>query len=246
MYSVVLMTALTAGSASPDHWFRSSCRACSGYGGSSYSSCTGCSGCNVCSGGQGSYGYMNVSGNFCSGCWGGYSGYGCGGCYGGYSGYAYYGTGYYNPFGCYGCYGGYAGWSCYGTPLPHHGQIVDPGVPVGPKTPKTEEMPLPKKKVDDKSGARVDNRARVLVQLPTDAKLFIDGQLMSSTSERRTFQTPDLIPGQTYFYDLKAEVVRDGRTVVESQRVTLRPGQVVSAAFGAMDTPASSTARTER
>lgn len=257
MFSVVLMTAVTAGSAAPDNWFSHRGHG-HGYNGGCY--CNGCFGCNGCNGCNG-YGYMAVHGNFCSGCWGGcgcsgwgwsghggygpgglgYSGcYGCTGCYGGYSS-LYGGPPYWAPMGCYGCYGAYAGWACYGAPLPHHG-VIDLG-PVGgsKKEPKTEETPMPKeKKLPKDEEVRLDRRARVIVELPEDAKLYIDGNLMTTTSAKRTFQTPDLIAGQTYFYELKAEVIREGRTVAETQRVLLRPGQVVNASFGRMDTATAS------
>lgn len=268
MYSVVLMTALTAGSTAPDNWFRTrgghSCYGCQGC-----YACSGCSGCYSCWGsghGCSGYGYMNVSGNLCHGghggaCYGGwgvgsygapspgYSGcYGCYGCYGplGHGGYSYWA-----PQGCHGCYGCYGGYSCYGTALPWHGHIEIGPVGGTKVEPKTEETPPPTPKVKekvggkDKDGASLENRTRVLVQLPEDAKLFIDGKLMTTTSAERTFQTPDLIPGQTYFYELKAEVVREGRTVSETQRVLLRPGQVATASFGTMDA-AAATARRDR
>ncbi len=81
------------------------------------------------------------------------------------------------------------------------------------------------------------------MQLPADAKLFIDGNLMKSASEKRTFITPVLRPEQTYFYDLRAEVVRDGRTVAATQRVILRPGEAVQASFPSL--PAVATAQAE-
>ncbi len=110
MYSVVLMAALTAGSASNGGWFG---HGCSG----------GCQGYHGCAG----WGHATYSGGFCTGCTG------CSGCYG-CSGYNYMtGHGYqssfsvYAPvacsgaFGCTGCYGCYGGWSCYGVPLANHG-----------------------------------------------------------------------------------------------------------------------------
>jgi uncharacterized protein (TIGR03000 family) len=51
------------------------------------------------------------------------------------------------------------------------------------------------------------------------------------TSERRTFISPVLQPGETYYYDLKAEVVRDGEKKTETRRVTIRAGQVARVDF---------------
>ena len=37
--------------------------------------------------------------------------------------------------------------------------------------------------------------------------------------------------GRVYFYDLRVEVIQGGKTVTENQRVILRPGQTIVAAF---------------
>ncbi len=83
MYSFVLATMLTTGSAAPASCW--GCHGCYGCGGNAFS-CYGC------------YGYSS-----CYGCYGCSGYYGCSGCYGCYgSGYGCYGSGY---GGCYGCYG---------------------------------------------------------------------------------------------------------------------------------------------
>src|SRR5947207_4870996 len=133
--------------------------ACWGHG-------SGCHGCHGCSGCYGSYGYSGGWACYggCYGCWG-YSG----GCYG--AGYGCYGC--HGCYGCYGCYGSnYA--PVYSTPIP----VIPPatsGTPTGP-------MPAP---ADGKKGgeARVDpTRAKVIVELPAEAKLYIDDQLMKTSS----------------------------------------------------------------
>lgn len=235
MYSIVLMAAVTSGTAAPDHWFRHGCHGC-----------TGCYGCHGCHGA----GYW-FQGNLCHGCFGGYgcsAGYGCyggvpcvgcTGCYGGYGGWAGYGA--YYPIGCYGCYGCYGGWSCYGTPVAGQGYIAPPATGGTPEKRETTPPPMEEKKTS------VENdRARVVVELPEDAKLYIDGNLMKTPSARRVFRTPVLDASKTYFYELKAEVVRDGTTRQETQRIVLRPGQVVSAAFPNLGTSATATTRNER
>ncbi|MCS7045103.1 MAG: TIGR03000 domain-containing protein, partial [Gemmataceae bacterium] len=74
-------------------------------------------------------------------------------------------------------------------------------------------------------------RAHLTIELPGDAKLYIDGQLMKSTAGRRTFQTPELDRGGIYFYDLRAEIVRDGRLISSTRRVILRPGDSINVSF---------------
>ena len=53
------------------------------------------------------------------------------------------------------------------------------------------------------------------------------------TSSVRSFNTPPLKADQTYFYNMKMEVVRDGRTVAETRRVNITPGQPVQIDFNA-------------
>jgi uncharacterized protein (TIGR03000 family) len=107
------------------------------------------------------------------------------------------------------------------------------GAPGTPMPPAGGEQ-LPKPKADGKSGTSLaPNRARLIVDLPADAKLYIDDQPMKTTAGRRTFHTPDLQRGQTYYYVLRAEVVRDGKPLSEERRVILRAGDVVRADFNA-------------
>jgi uncharacterized protein (TIGR03000 family) len=118
--------------------------------------------------------------------------------------------------------------------MPAPGGVVygAPGTPVIPGgTPPAgggaEKLPNPKK---DKGDDNV-NRGRLVVELPADARLFIDGRQMKTQSGRRVFQTPPLARGQTYYYDLRAEVTREGRVQRETVRVLIRPGQESQATF---------------
>ncbi len=216
MYSVVLMAALSAGTASQDCCFTNSCNWC---GSHNYSSCYG-----GCYGGCYGASYSGCSGFGYSGCYGGcygscygasYSGcagFGYSGCYGG----SYGGSGCYGSSGCYGCSG------CYG------GMIVSPYTtpPMMPGTEmkKTESIPAPQ---PDKK----ETQAKVVIDVPATASLYIDGQLMPKKAGTRTFVTPTLQPGQTYYYDIKLVQVEDGREQVQTSRVLLRPGEVVAATF---------------
>jgi len=73
--------------------------------------------------------------------------------------------------------------------------------------------------------------AVIQVSLPADARLIVDGYVTTSTSSQRTFITPVLPQGEAYNYTLRAEVVRDGRTVVETQQVTVRGGEETRVPF---------------
>jgi uncharacterized protein (TIGR03000 family) len=231
MYSMILMAALTSGGSTPDCHFRHGCHGCSGCYGGGYGSCHG-----------GGWGSGHGCHGWHGGCWG--VGYGAcyGTCYGGwtYGVYGCVGSWAYGSWGsAYACYGswahgpGYYG-SGYETMTP--GGLVPSVVPGTPMPPATGTAPsgeqLPKPKPDNKNGTSLaPNRAKLIVELPADAKLYIDDQPMKTTSGRRTFHTPALQSGQTYYYMLRAEVVRDGKPVREERRVILRPGEVVRADF---------------
>lgn len=73
--------------------------------------------------------------------------------------------------------------------------------------------------------------AHITVHLPADARLTIQGIDCPLTSETRTIDTPELVPGKEYAYVLKAEVQRNGRTVAQSQNVTFRSGESVVVSF---------------
>jgi uncharacterized protein (TIGR03000 family) len=80
--------------------------------------------------------------------------------------------------------------------------------------------------LDGSALAQADaNAATLVVSLPEDAKLTIDGEATTSTSAKRVFVSPALEQGKVYEYTLKAQVVRDGQTQVATAKVTVRPGQ---------------------
>ena len=248
MYSVVLATMLAAGSTTPDwgHHRYSGCYGCSGY------SCSGCyGGCY----GRSSYG--SCYGSCYGGCYGSYSGYGGYSGYSGYSGYgSYSGYGGYSCQGCYGCYGGTVAYSsCYGCCGGGGGVIYAPAAPVYapvPVGPKVVPIPVPPGSVIQlQSQGVVSNQpmaiptaqlptaptpARVTVVLPAEARLWVDQVECPLTSGVRSFTTPALNPNQQYFYTLRVEMARDGRTVTDSQRVLLTPGQETRVDFNGQNT----------
>jgi uncharacterized protein (TIGR03000 family) len=73
--------------------------------------------------------------------------------------------------------------------------------------------------------------ARLTIELPTDAKLYVDGTATKGEGPTRNFHTPDLPAGQTFYYELKAELVVDGKTVTESKQVLVRAGDTLTETF---------------
>jgi len=88
----------------------------------------------------------------------------------------------------------------------------------------------------------VPTQAELIVKVPVGTKLYFDDHPVSITREGR-FQTPQLTQGQTYYYILRAEGVRDGKPVSETRKVVLRPGEVIRANFADLEHPVVTTVR---
>lgn len=73
--------------------------------------------------------------------------------------------------------------------------------------------------------------ARLTIDLPADAKLFVDGTATKGEGTVRNFHTPDLPQGQSFYYELKAEVMIDGKPVTESRKVIVKAGDALSESF---------------
>ena len=80
-------------------------------------------------------------------------------------------------------------------------------------------------------------RALVRVSLPANATLFANDREVPLAARQSTFVTPELEPGQPYYYDFRVRVKRDGQTMTRTKRVAVRPGAVVRLSYDEM-TPA--------
>jgi len=192
-------------------------------------------------------------------CYGvGYEGWG--GCSGGwglpYSGYCGYGA-HHHPHGIppqppwpgYACFGGCGGYMspAFGYKMP----TLDTATPpVSSEDKKNKDATKPKdtekmrdKNSIDKDTPKIDEdkdgkegmtqssaRARLIITLPAGAKLYVDDQPIPATNKKE-FRTPKLEQGEKYFYDLRAEIVQDGKTVTKTKRVTITAGDVIKADF---------------
>ena len=180
-----------------------------------------------------------------------FSGYGYGGCYGSacYGSTSYgsscLGSSYYGSAAYGGCYGtgystggiGYApmhmgyGVGSFGTsegvmvcdadsvqPLTYSQAPTATTPPTVVVAAKPIEMPTP-------------SVANISIEMPANAKVFVDGQFISGSGEKRQFHTPALPKGQAYFYDVKAEIEVNGKTEVEEKRVVLKAGDELKESF---------------
>jgi uncharacterized protein (TIGR03000 family) len=93
-------------------------------------------------------------------------------------------------------------------------------------------MPVPEKKDGGKKEkVSEDAPATIVVKLPADAKLTIDGAPTTSMSAERTFATPALKAGEDFYYTFKAVVVRDGRPIETERQVRVRAGEKTPVTF---------------
>jgi uncharacterized protein (TIGR03000 family) len=134
---------------------------------------------------------------------------GCGGGCGGCGGGCYSG-------GCYGggCYGGgcYGG-GCYGGAC--YGGGCSGGV----------------------CAISTGTEATVAMALPADATLIVNGQTIQ-TNANGVFRSPALESGYDYHYTVTVRVVRNGQTVEDTQRVTVRAGEQTQVNFNLPETTA--------
>jgi uncharacterized protein (TIGR03000 family) len=87
------------------------------------------------------------------------------------------------------------------------------------------------------------NRADGLlaVNVPDDAKIFVNGQPTTSTGSLRQYISRDLKNGFNYSYEVRAEAIRDGKTVEQLKTVNVRAGETATVNF---DFPATQEAET--
>ena len=93
---------------------------------------------------------------------------------------------------------------------------------------KPEDKPLPKP-----VGLNVPAPATIVVSLPADAKLIVDGAVTMATSAERVFTSPTLNPGVVYNYTMQVEFVKNGQTMTETKTVEVRAGAETRVTFAA-------------
>lgn len=75
------------------------------------------------------------------------------------------------------------------------------------------------------------NSVLLTVNVPADAKVFVNGNPTTSTGARREYTSSNLQPAASYAYRVRAEFVRDGKPVSEEQIVQVSAGQIGSFEF---------------
>jgi uncharacterized protein (TIGR03000 family) len=128
-----------------------------------------------------------------------------------------------------------------GTPVQQNG-----GVPSGDEGRGTKDKDKDKDKkkgkgdLGDQGMGTQPARATLVVSLPADAKLVVDGHATTSSAAVRRFSTPPLEPGREYYYTLQAEIPNEGKVEVVTQRVIVRAGEETRATLSLPVTTARS------
>jgi uncharacterized protein (TIGR03000 family) len=142
------------------------------------------------------------------------------------------------------------------VPAPEVRQLPDapmpeapmPGVPMNPPMPADaapapapapaapgDALPAPTSGASYRAG-----KAMILVNVPSDAKVFVNGMATTSQGEQRSFVSRGLSSGYRYTYEVRVQAKRDGQMVEQSKTVQLRAGENIDLAFdlpkGAMET----------
>ena len=112
-------------------------------------------------------------------------------------------------------------------------QDVAPTTTTYPNDLRTGNFAAPVDNGNDRQASAAS--AKLMVDLPAEAKLYVDGQLTTSTTENRVFTTPALQSGLTYYYDLKAEITRGGSTHTENKRVIVHSGDSIRTTFDVLE-----------
>ena len=82
------------------------------------------------------------------------------------------------------------------------------------------------------------------VSVPEDAKIFVNGNATTSTGADRSYVSRNLQNGMNYSYEVRAEVIRDGKTVEQVKTVNVRAGETARLAFDFSAAAATETALT--
>jgi len=158
---------------------------------------------------------------------------------------------YYGGYGCgWGC--GYCGSCCWDccccydpcctvttydtiTPAPAPAQPtpapLEEPAPAPPQI-DTPLQPLEPESTDTQTQSPVSMDSGLLtIRVPEAAKVFINGYQTKSTGTLRQYVSRGLKPGLTYKYEVRAEMIRDGRPVEDIEVVYLTAGAAERLAF---------------
>lgn len=117
------------------------------------------------------------------------------------------------------------------TPTPAPAPAPNPNAPADTQ-PYTPQLPADTGAADSQTRTTISADAGLLtIRVPENAAVFINGYRTKSTGTTRQYISNGLKPGLSYKYEVRAETVRDGRLVEDSQVVYLTAGNSERVAF---------------
>jgi uncharacterized protein (TIGR03000 family) len=99
--------------------------------------------------------------------------------------------------------------------------------------------------IPDTASTPIRTMAAIDVRLPADAELSFEGVRMAQRGTLRRFVTPELMPGNSYTYDINATWNEDGREVSRIRHLTLKPGDHLTVDLTTAEPAATSTLKTK-
>lgn len=91
--------------------------------------------------------------------------------------------------------------------------------------------PVAKPANEDSTLNGIQSSALLAVEVPSDAKVLINGLETRTRGTERRYLSQGLIPGYRYAYEIQAILVRDGQELTETQTVRVRGGETSRVAF---------------
>lgn len=86
---------------------------------------------------------------------------------------------------------------------------------------KEAEQPQPPK----------DTRAHIHVRVPAGAELWFNGKKVSGEETGHKFVSPSLTPGRRFFYEVRVQWQKNGRTVTETREIAVKAGAHIDVDF---------------
>jgi uncharacterized protein (TIGR03000 family) len=102
------------------------------------------------------------------------------------------------------------------------------GVPTLAPAPTPPTPPAPNRSSIERTRS---GRGVLTIRVPHDAKVTINGTPTKSLGSVRQYSCDGLLPGSAYKFEVKAEVVREGKVVTDTQTVSLTAGERSRVAF---------------
>jgi uncharacterized protein (TIGR03000 family) len=115
--------------------------------------------------------------------------------------------------------------------LPDAGTTLPKSPRSAPVTPDSPDPALPLLPDDSALLRQPAGSATLALQVPSDARVFVNGMLTRTPGTYRQYVSRGLLPGHDYTYEVRVEVERNGRAYSDVRTVNLRAGGARELAF---------------